>query len=68
MYIEKTKQSVRMLKYKQLVICKCPDWCSEGFQIGYWNGREFDYDECPNNMFDETVISFMLLDDDGEPK
>lgn len=56
------------LKDGQLVICKCPEWNDEGFQIATWNKRiqEFEYCGQPNDMFHDTVTHFACLDEDGE--
>lgn len=51
---------------EQLVLCKCPNWCSSGYQVARWNGREFEYDEQPNDWFDRDVISFMILSEEGD--
>ena len=51
----------------QLVLARCPDWCIEGYQVCRWNGLEFHYYDQPNETFNETVIAFMVLTDDGEP-
>lgn len=60
--IEESKK----LKHNQLVICRCPNWNEEGYQIAYWNGKEFEYSGQPNDMFNELVIAFKPIDEDGE--
>jgi hypothetical protein len=60
-------EEASLLDYNQLVIARCPGWCSTGYQICNWNGEEFYYDDQPNDMFNEDVIAFMPLDEDGEP-
>lgn len=55
------------LKRNQLVICRCPNWCDEGYQVAKWNGSEFEYDSDPNGTFNEYVIAFMPLNSDGIP-
>ena len=49
------------LKSNQLVLCVCPKWNYEGFQVAKWNGKEFEYSNQPNSMFSESVISFYPL-------
>jgi hypothetical protein len=51
----------------QMVIAKCPEWSDSGYQIAFWNGEEFFYDDQPNEMFNDDVIAFLPLTDDGEP-
>lgn len=55
------------LKTNQMVICRCPNWCDEGYQIARWNGEEFEYDSDPNGTFNKYVIAFLPLNEDGEP-
>lgn len=55
------------LKRDQLVICRCPNWCNEGYQIATWNGEAFEYDADPNGSFNDYVIAFLPLNEDGEP-
>jgi hypothetical protein len=33
----------KKLNYDQLVICRCPEWNDEGYQIATWNGEEFEF-------------------------
>lgn len=59
----------KVLNNNQLVLCKCPEWSDEGFQIAFWNGSEFEYSGQPNDMFNEYVVSFVPLDEHtGLPK
>ena len=60
-------EQAKKLKYNQMVICRCPNWCSLGYQVAYWNGEMFEYDDDPNGGFNDHVIAFMPLDEDGEP-
>ena len=50
-----------------MVLCRCPYWCDSGYQIAKWNGEIFEYDEDPNGGFNDEVIAFMPLTEDGEP-
>lgn len=62
-----SKSQAKNLDYNQKVICRCPNWNDEGYQIATWNGEEFEFSAQPNNMFDEKVIAFCPIDDDGIP-
>lgn len=55
------------LKPEQLCLCRCPHWCEEGYQVATWNGSEFEYSADPNGSFNDHVIAFMPLDDEGCP-
>lgn len=61
----KPLEETKNLKRGQLVVCKCPDWNEEGFQIAVWNGREFEYSGQQNDWFNEYVEEFAKLNDDG---
>lgn len=61
------KSVAKKLEFNQKVICKCPHWNEEGFQIAFWNGDEFEFDDQPNYLFDKQVIEFCPIDDDGIP-
>lgn len=63
----KGKSEAYKLNRGQMVICRCPDWCNEGYQVAEWNGEEFEYDAQPNGAFDSTVVAFLPIDEDGEP-
>ena len=43
------------------IIAYCPDWCDMGYQACKWNGKEFYYDEQPNDMFHENVAAWALF-------
>ena len=51
------------LPHDTLVICKCFNWCEEGYQVAKWNGEEFKYDSQPNNMFNGCVVGFVEIKD-----
>jgi len=59
------KERAKELDYDQLVVCRCPNWCSSGYQVARWNGEEFYFDEQPNDMFHRDVVAFMILSEDG---
>lgn len=63
----KSKKETSKLRHNQLVICRCPNWCDEGYQIARWNGKEFEYNSDPNGTFNDYVIAFLPLNEDGEP-
>ncbi len=58
----------KKLKIEQLVLCRCPNWCSTGYQVARWNGSEFYYEDDPNGSFHDHVIAFIPLNNEGEPK
>lgn len=58
---------VNKLKYGQLALCVCPDWCEIGFMVARWNGSKFDYPEAMNDGFDSYVTAYLLLLDCGLP-
>jgi len=43
------------------LICYCPEWCEEGYQIGVYNGKVFTYNAKPNEMFDSLVEQWALF-------
>jgi len=45
----------------RVVICYCPDWCSKEYQIAHWDGKNFCYEEQPNDMFNGYVKSWALF-------
>ncbi|MXV39333.1 hypothetical protein GO491_11710 [Flavobacteriaceae bacterium Ap0902] len=61
--IEESKK----LNAGQIVICRCPEWNHEGYQVAEWNGSEFEYSGQPNDKFNDLVIAFTPIDKDGIP-
>ena len=57
-----------LLNDEQIVICRCPEWNDEGYQIAVYSksDNEFWYSGQPNNMFNDLVISWSPLDNEGE--
>ena len=51
-----------ILELNQLVLCVCPNWNYEGFQVAKWNGKEFEYSSQPNSMFNDSVQGFYLIE------
>lgn len=51
----------------QLCLCRCSEWCQEGYQIAIYEDGVFQYSDHPNSYFDIKVIAWMQLDQDGEP-
>lgn len=43
------------------LICYCPDWCASQYQIAYFDGNKFCYDEQPNDDFNVYVTQWALL-------
>ncbi len=44
------------------LLARCEEWNEAGYQVCYHNGREFTYDEVPNDMFDKHVTEWIELD------
>jgi hypothetical protein len=61
--VEKAKD----LEPNQLVLCKCPKWNDEGYQVAIWNGTEFEYSGQQNDGFNDLVTHFTKLDKNGQP-
>jgi predicted transcriptional regulator len=53
-------------KEGQLVICRCPDWCDEGYQIATFEDNEFQFSGQSNDQFNDLVIAWTPLNEDGE--
>ena len=43
------------------VIAYCPDWNSSGYQVCYWDGKVFRYEEQPNDDFHTYVNQWSLI-------
>lgn len=43
------------------LLAKCPGWCASGYQVCFWGGKSFFYDEQPNDMFNEEVIAWSAI-------
>jgi len=54
-------------KEGQLCLCRCPNWCSSGYQVAIFEDGIFQFDEQPNDWFDGDVIAWLPLDEDGIP-
>jgi hypothetical protein len=59
-------QETKNLRYGQLALCKCPEWCDTGFQVAIWKGDGFKV-ENDGGIFNDCVIEFLPLNEDGEP-
>lgn len=46
---------------KRPLICYCPNWCDIGYQIAYWNGDEFHYEDQPNDNFNMHVEAWAIF-------
>lgn len=57
-----------LLNNEQIVICRCPEWNDEGYQIAVYDKKdnEFWYSGQPNDMFNELVIAFCPIDMNGK--
>jgi hypothetical protein len=51
----------------QLCLCRCPDWCHEGYQVANFEDDKFSYDSDPNGTFNNYVIAWLPLNEDGLP-
>jgi hypothetical protein len=43
------------------VLCYCPEWNDSGYQVAFWNGKEFIYPEQPNERFGGYVERWALF-------
>lgn len=43
------------------LLCYCPKWCDGGYQVAYYNGRVFEYEDQPNDNFDQHVESWAMF-------
>ena len=53
----------RKPKRGQIIICFCPEWNEERYQIAQWSvsQKEFCYESQPNDMFNEHVESWSIF-------
>lgn len=63
----KLPSEANKLKAGTLAICRCPEWCDECYQVAMWNGKSFEYDADPNGSFNDYVIGFLPLNENGYP-
>ena len=45
------------------IVAYCPDWCDMSYQICEWDGKEYGYRDQPNEMFNETVLKWLLFEE-----
>ena len=51
----------------QLVICRCPEWNDEGYQVAIFENNEFQYTDQQNDMFNDLVIAWLpLINEESE--
>lgn len=43
------------------VLCYCPEWSELGYQVAEWNGKEFEYSEQPNDLFNGLVLKWNIF-------
>jgi len=43
------------------LLCFCEGWCDTGYQVAKWNGKEFYYDEMPNELFNKMVTDWVIF-------
>ena len=55
------KSEVKPPKGRRPILCYCPSWNDSTYQVAYYDGNQFYYDEQPNDDFDEEVVSWTLF-------
>ena len=55
-------------KKRQLCLCKCSGWNTSGLQVAMYDGKTFDYEDSPNDSFNEYVEGWLPLNDEGVPE
>ena len=43
------------------LLCYCPMWCDIGYQVAVFDGKEFSYEDQPNEMFDRNVLEWAIF-------
>ena len=59
-WISRSNQEIKP-PIDRALLCYCPEWNDSGYQIATFNGREFEYDEMPNEMFDALVTDWTIF-------
>lgn len=54
-------------KVGQLCLCRCPDYCEEGYVVATFDGMVFDTLGSPNDALNEHVIGWIALTENGIP-
>ncbi len=57
--VEESKKPER----RKNVLAYCPDWNNSGYQVCYWNGTKFVYDEQPNDDFNDYVLEWFPFEE-----
>lgn len=45
----------------RVVLAYCPEWCDSGYQVCFWNGKVFMYEDQPNNNFHSYVDKWSIF-------
>jgi len=58
------------LKHRQMVICRCPEWNEEGYQIAQYDATDESiwYTGQQNDNFESCIVAIAKLDEDGKMK
>jgi hypothetical protein len=59
-WIDCGEYETRPVVYKH-VLCYCPKWNDSGYQVAYWDGTTWQYDEDPNGTFSKYVEAWVLF-------
>jgi hypothetical protein len=43
------------------ILCYCPGWNNAGYQVAYYSKGRFDYDESPNETFNDHVEQWFVF-------
>jgi len=46
---------------RRKVLAYCPAWCDSGYQVCFWDGKVFMYEEQPNNDFHTYVNAWTIF-------
>jgi len=56
------------LDHRQMLICRCPEWNEEGYQIAQYDKHtnEIWYTGQANDDFESCILAFAKLNENGE--
>ena len=60
--IEFKKYPENKPEYGDVCLCECPEWRNVGYDVAIWTGKKFDDSEMNNDMFNDCVIGFCVID------
>ena len=55
------ESSIEPPKASRPLLCFCPKWCDNGYQVAFWNGKEFHYEDQPNENFSQHVEEWAIF-------